>query len=214
MVKNKSMESFINYNYKELTKGECIERILCVWLFGVAVCLLGKNNTIFFALIIPVCLAITLLISVLAAKYIKLKGSRFLSDGISWLFYSIMLNLASYRFYMIFQHERNTALIVVSLLSLPVSIMCYLLIVYRNIKLDKYGTKSGLSAIGGLALLGGVFGILVAKIMINSIDQNDQVILVSLILLFLSILVSSGSMNFLKYFLWRKLRKSENTTNT
>lgn len=173
MVDNKSINSFINYNYKELTKKECIKRIFCIWIFGLAVCLLGKSNIIYFALIIPICLLITIVICILTVRYLSSKGARFLCDGIATSFYSVMLNLASYRFYMIFQPERNIALIVLSLLSLPISVLCYLLMVYRNIKLDRYSTKTTSSAIGLLALSGGIFGIFIAQIMIKNIDQND-----------------------------------------
>ncbi len=211
MVDSKGINSFVNYNYKALTKSECIKRIFCIWIFGLAVCLLGRSNTIYFAVIVPICLVITILISISAVRYLNCKGARFLCDGTADLFYSIMLNLASYRFYMIFQPERNIALIILSLLSLPISILCYLLIVYRNIKLDKYNSaKANFLPIGSIALIGGAFGIFVAKNMIKNIDQNSQVVLVSIILLFLSILVSIGSLNFLKYFLWRKYGQSRN----
>lgn len=200
MINEKKIAEFVNYEYKPFSKKECIKRIFLIWVLSTALCLLGQNNLAWFIVLFLINAFITVGFTYLLTKKSQEKSSRFLCDGTAYSYYSVLLNLAAYRFVTLFSPP-NLFLAIVLLAVLPVCIILFLILVYRNIKKDRYNKKKIATGAFGLPFLGGILGFTVAKIFIKNIDQEFSILFVAAGLVFLSGLMSMGSLNFLKFIL-------------
>ena len=204
MIDKKQIAEFVNYGYKPFSKKECIKRIFLIWILSTALCFLGQNNTVWFIVLFLINFFITVGFTYLLIKKSQEKSSRFLCDGTAYLYYSILLNLAAYRFLTLFSPPN--ILLAISLLAvLPVCIILLLMLVYRNIKKDRYNKNYIATGACGLPFLLGILGFTTAKVFMKDVDQESSILIIAVCLVFLSGLMSIGSFNFLKFILLRRI---------
>lgn len=204
MIDKKQIAEFVNYEYKPFSKKECIKRIFLIWILSTVLCFLGQNNTAWFIVLFLINVLITVGFTYLLIKKTQEKSSRFLCDGTSYLYYSVLLNLAAYRFITLFSPP-NLFLAIALLAVLPVCIILFLILVYQNIKKDRYNKNKIAAGTFGLPFLGGILGFTVAQIFMKDIDQESSILIIVAGLVFLSGLMSVGSLNFLRFILLRKM---------
>lgn len=205
MIDEKRLNEFVNYDYKPFSKKECIKRIVLIWILSMALCFLGHKNAIWFISLFVINTFITIGFVYLLLKKSKEKSSRFLCDGTAYLYYSVILNLAAYRFITLWS-DSNIFLAISFLAILPICIILFLFLVYRNIKKDRYNKKKIAVVACGLPISGAVLGFAVARIFVKDVDQASAILFVAIGLVFLSVLMSIGSLNFLKFGLLYKIK--------
>lgn len=204
MIDKKQIAEFVNYKYKPFSKKECIKRIFLIWILSTALCLLGQNNTAWFIVLFLINAFITVSFTYLLIKKSQEKSSRFLCDGTAYLYYSVLLNLAAYRFVTLFSPP-DLLLAIALLAVLPVCIILFLILVYRNIKKDRYNKNYIATGACGLPFLLGILGFTAAQIFMKDTDQESSILIIVVGLVFLSGLMSVGSLNFLRFILLRKM---------
>lgn len=204
MIDKKQIAEFVNYKYKPFSQKECIKRIFLIWILSTALCLLGQNNTVWFIVLFLINAFITVGFTYLLIKKSQEKSSRFLCDGTAYLYYSVLLNLAAYRFVTLFSPP-NLFFVITLLAVLPVCIILFLILVYRNIKKDRYNKNYIATGACGLPFLLGILGFTTAKIFMKDVDQESSILIVAAGLVFLSGLTSVGSISFLKFILLRRI---------
>lgn len=206
MVNVENIWFFINYNYEPFSKKQCIKRLAFIWFFSLLMCLIGARLEILEAGIVIANIGISSFFLVLVFKYSTLKISRFLCDGVTYFYIAIILNLASYRF-LTLEIKKNIVLLLILLLLLFIDIGIFMLIVYKNIKLNKYSLQEKGGKLISLPFLMGTGGFFVAKSFLQDASQESITILISTILLLLSCMVGIGSLNLLKAVLMIKIQK-------
>lgn len=208
MVNKQNIMSFLDYNYTPFRIKQCIIRLIVIWILSIALCFIGTFSLLLVCLISFFNIAISTVFCILIIKFRKAKISRFLCDGLTSLYIAIILNMASYRIISL-QINDNWILALIFLVLLFLCICFFILIVYFNIKSDKYNVKSIIKKSLSFPLLGGVCGIVVAKLFLQNISQNTAVLILSINTLLLSFIVSIGSLALLKAFLIRYIKKAD-----
>ncbi len=208
MVNKQNIMSFLDYNYTPFRIKQCIIRLIVIWILSIALCFIGTFSLLLVCLISFFNIAISTVFCILIIKFRKAKISRFLCDGLTFLYIAIILNMASYRIISL-QISDNWILALIFLVLLFLCICFFILIVYFNIKSDKYNVKSIIKKSLSFPLLGGVCGIVVAKLFLQNISQNSAVLIFSINTLLLSFIVSIGSLALLKAFLIRYIKKAD-----
>ncbi len=204
MVNMKNIISFLDFNYTPFSRKQCIKRLFVIWILSIVLCFIGKFYIILACLITFLNIVISIVFCTLIIKFQKAKISRFLCDGLTFLYIAIILNITSYRIITL-QINDNWFLAVVLLFLLFLCICFFILIVYFNIKSDKYNVKSTSKKLISFPLVGGVCGIAVAKLFLQNISQNSAVLILFISTLLLSFIVSIGSLSLVKAFLLKYL---------
>lgn len=201
-MNKKNIQNFIDYNYVPLSRSVCIKRILILWIFNIPFYLLDKFS-FFVGIIFSI---VNLFVSAVFIKIAKNKTdnkeSKFLCDGIACLYYSIILNIASY-IALSFNNGYNYFLLITLILSLAVCIAVFVLLIFKFIKDDKYNKNSGVGKYALIPFCGGLFGISLGRLFFSGNDNTQAgIIVIAMCLLFISYMLSIGSLNFVKlYFL-------------
>lgn len=200
MINNEKVQRFIDYNYICFSKKQCIKRILTMLCLSVIVCILKpqKLNCI-------LCFGLTaLLISVffvyLILKRSSDKNSRFLCDGVFYLYISIILNFLSYRV-LSFIKETNLWVCLFFFLLLFLFIMLVVVLVIMNIKNDKYEKGKEINRIYPFAFA--IFALIISRLFFRNIAGSVAWQIISGCLLLLSFITSIGTLNLLKAYLYR-----------
>lgn len=208
MVNKQNIMSFLDYNYTPFRIKQCIIRLIVIWILSIALCFIGTFSLLLVCLISFFNIAISTVFCILIIKFRKAKISRFLCDGLTFLYIAIILNMASYRIISL-QINDNWILALIFLVLLFICICFFILIVYFNIKSDKYNAKSIIKKSLSFPLAGSVCGIVVAKLFLQNISQNSAVLILLINTLLLSFIVSIGSLALLKAFLIRYIKKAD-----
>ncbi len=210
MVNKDNIISFLNYNYTAFSKKQRVFRIFWLWILSV-LCSIVQVPIALKCAVLLLGFVISSIFIVLTAKFSKNKVSRYLCDGLFCLYIAIMLNIASCGFLSLFINI-NGILYLIFLLLLVLCVCVFSVLVFHNIKSDKYSINNSVKTLMIFPLLGSMCGFIFAKIFLQNIDKQNAVLILSIILLFLSLIISIGSLNLLKVFLLLYLKKSSAST--
>lgn len=203
MVNLENIQNFINYGYQKFSKKQCIKRLIFLWLLSLICCVTGTNN-------LPWMVGLFLFITIISVLFLYLilfdsssKISRFLCDGITFLYVSILLLLISYRISVIHSKE-NLLLLLIYLIIWICSISSFSVIVFLNIKANNYAETKRQSGATFFPLLAGGVGMCVARFLLSSFSDEAMLQILSLILLLLSLITGIGSISIVKAILLRR----------
>ena len=202
MVNNENIDAFINYNYIPFNKAQSIKRIVFMWVSSTILCLIGKQLLIWMLPFALINILISILFITLITKSNDSKLSRYLSDGIFYLYIAVVLNLASYRV-MTLQIGSNGILAIILMLLMLACILIFVFVTLSNIKSNKFSGIGNAKKIISLPFLGGICGILAAKFFMQGQSQQTVLIIVAFIFLILSFIMSIPSINLLKAILYK-----------
>lgn len=205
MVNKDNIISFLNYNYTAFSIKQCAFRIFWVWILSV-LCFIVQVPIALKCSVLLFDFVISSIFIVLIAKFSKNKVSRYLCDGLFCLYIAIILNIASSGFLSLFINI-NGILYLIFLLLLVLCVCIFSVLVFYNIKSNKYSMNNSVKILMIFPLLGSTGGFIFAKIFLQNIDKQNAVLILSMILLFLSLIISIGSLNLLKVFLLIYLKK-------
>lgn len=205
MVNN--ITHFIDYNFVPFSKGQCIKRMMFIWLLNIPFYFF-KNSILFLGLFFSI---INLIVSVcfirLIYKFADSKSSRFICDGIMYLYISILLITFSY-IALTFVIGEKILLLCILLCALLLFVFLFTKLVYKYIMEDRYNVRSGNKKINSLPFIGAFSAILLARLFLNDISNNLAVTLFSMCLLFLAFIISIGSINLVKVLLMKKVKNT------
>ena len=148
-------------------------------------------------------LVLSVFFIILIVKYSHSKISRFLCDGIFFLYVSIVLNLASYMV-MTIQDKFNLLLCLVLLSLLFICIFLVLLMTYHNLKSNKYCETKKQKQFIFTPFYSGVVGIIVAKLLLKEQSQQEILSFMASLLLILSFITGIPSIILLKAWLYKR----------
>lgn len=203
MVNKENIESFINYNYVPFNRTQSIKRIAFMWFASAVLCLIGSQSTTWILAFLLINIIISSLFLILIKKFNHSKISRFLSDGIFYLYVAIVLNLSAYKVMTLLIGE-NKILAIVFLLLMSVCILIFVLVTLANIKTNKFCGIGNAKTMILLPFAGGVCGVLVAKFFMRGQSQHTVLTMVAFILLILSFIMSVPSINLMKAILYKR----------
>lgn len=206
MVNTNNIISFLNFNYTPFSKKQCIVRLIVIWTLS-SLCCIGKFSFLMICVSLIFNIAISTIFCILMVKHQKAKISRYLCDGLTYLYISIILNIASYNF-LTLEINESWILSIIFLILLFLCICSFLLLVYFNIKSDKYTIESNIKKSFFSPLIGSVCGIAFTKLFLQNVSMDISILIVSMILLILSFALSIGSLNLLKALFIVYLKKS------
>lgn len=205
MINKDNIISFLNYNYTAFSIKQCAFRIFWVWILSV-LCFIVQVPIALKCSVLLFDFVISSIFIVLIAKFSKNKVSRYLCDGLFCLYIAIILNIASSGFLSLFINI-NGILYLIFLLLLVLCVCIFSVLVFYNIKSNKYSMNNSVKILMIFPLLGSTCGFIFAKIFLQNIDKQNAVLILSMLLLFLSLIISIGSLNLLKVFLLIYLKK-------
>lgn len=205
MVNNQKINAFIDYQYTPFRKGQCVKRLIIIWLLSAAFCLIGDCAAAWAIFLGVFNVLVSALYIALIVKYAQSKASRFLCDGFFYLYLAMILNFASYRI-MTLQSGSNWLLLIFLLSLLLICIVIFLFVVFYHIKADQFNPENPANnrKAGPLPYLLGGCGILAANILFKGQSEQVGLMILSFALLILSLLLGIGSLQFLRLMLMIK----------
>lgn len=201
-----NINSFINFHYIPFSRKQCLIRIFVIWLLS-ALCLVGIEKLISLVFIVLFDVIISIVFGILIFRSPKKKASRFICDGLTCLYDSILLNLLAYRVLTLVFGDNIVVMFVFILLLFLCVFISFLLVLY-NIKTDKYKAEADNKSILILSMLGAACGIIFAKLLLPNISQHYIILLLSVLLLVISFFLSAGSVNLLKAYFIKIITKN------
>ena len=203
MVEN-NIDLFINYNYVPFKKSQCVKRLLLIIILSAPLCFIGNHKTSWVVFTIVFDFVLCCVFITLIAKFSKLKISRFWCDGLFGLYISIILNITSYRIVTLTIGE-NRLLFILFLFLMFFCIFVYQIVFISKIKANNYSIKSKSKKLSLFSFMGGLFGILTAKVLLAGQSQETIMSFLAFLLLLLSLIFSIvASVSFLKVLLCKK----------
>lgn len=195
------INAFLDYNFTSLSTRQCIERIVLIWIFSTALCFVRKPTLGWMIPFGIFNILVSALFIVLIVKYKTDKISRYLCDGISCLYISVIFNMIAYRLLM----KQSLILLLAFLLLLIICMTAFLFIALHNIKNDKYSGEHTANRIMTIPLVAaGACGILTAKIFLQGQSQQTVLVIGVSAFLILSFIFSLSVISFLKVILYYK----------
>lgn len=201
---NENINSFINYNYIPFDKKQCVKRLILLWILSVVVPLIGKLTVLWGITIALADVLIAVLFLILIIKFSQKKSARFLCDGGSCLYLSLILDFAAYRV-LVLQTGNSRILFFAFLLLLVVNIFVCMFLFHQKVQSDKYWANPT----GGISLLTPLVGGSLGYVIVRFFSPDNGFIIISVCLLIASLLISLGSINLLKVFFLKKIEMSE-----
>ena len=200
MISRDNISSFVDYNFKPFCKVQALKRILLIWILSLPMCFLGNNSIGWILIVTSIDIAITVFFAKLIRNFSRLKTSRFLCDGITYLYISIILNLTSYRI-LTFNVAGLWYLAFLFVFLLCMSIIILVGLVYKYIKEGKYNSDST-GKVSAVPFFAGFSGMLFARIFLN--DVETPFVAMSVCLLFLSFFTGICCLGLLKAIFVKK----------
>ncbi len=208
MVNSEQINAFINYNYIPFDKKQCIKRLLIIWIASTILCFIRKPVLLWVLLLGIVDLLLSIVFIALVVRYSQLQISRYLCDGLFYLWMAVILNLASYRV-MTLLIDPNWLLAIILMGLLILCIAIFVLVTFLNIKSEKFSETGAPRKLLFLPFFSGAIGIMVARILLQGQSQEEMLTFVSYILLILSFILGIASINLLKAILYNKVTLRE-----
>lgn len=212
--------NFINFKYAPFSKSQCIKRIVLLWILNIPfyfICRIDGFDKFSFYIGIAftsINLIVLFVFVYLICKKSNTKEARFLCDGITYLYYSVLLNMLA--FILLSYNKKYSFLLILFLIAVLLSsVAMFMIIVYKSIKRDDYA--EGNTAAGKYTFIpfsSGILGTIFARILFNNVDDTQiGIYVIGLCSLFFSCIMSIGSISFVRLFVLKKLKadKSENS---
>lgn len=202
-MNTENINCFLLFNDQIIRKKQIVTRILLIWGFTVAIWMFYSNNTFLILTVLNIPFTI-FSISIMKRKS-KKEYYRNVFMGLHSIYSSVMLVLISYGMCVI-QTQNKPVLLLTMFLLLVLFVSLLIIIINRNIKKGVYcQNQSADKTIAKYSLIGSFIGVFISRLVMPHLSQNMISILVSLILLFLAYLNSSGCSYLYKAYLEKKL---------
>lgn len=199
------IEAYLSYGYTPFRKVQCVERIIGAWVASAVLLVIGERSVAWAVPLGLCCLLITALFITLTVRHSKERLSRYLCDGVFSLYLALLLDLAAFRITVL---QSGVSLLraagFVGLLLL--SIAAWGLLVRKNIKSGRYSEAAKPQKVGAWAYIGGALGVLAAPVLLAG---RDGLTIASVGLIFVSLLLSAGSLNLQRALLDIKMQRRE-----
>ena len=183
-------------------KGQCVKRILFLWVLSAGVCFIGERRVWAVGLAAgAVCVSV--FFAVLIVRHSSTKRARFLCDGVFSLYLSLLFNLAAYRLFAL-ETGDSWMMAVGFLLLLFGCVLAFLFITFRNIKKGVFSKEPTAKQTAILPAAGGAVGVLAARFLLAGQPQQTVFRLTGALLLILSLLISIPGINILKAVLCKE----------
>ncbi len=203
---NKDIEqirAFVMYNYIPFNKMQCVKRLLAIWITSLMLCLVG-GPTVPWILILGVFdLFLSAIFLHLALKHSQSQISRYLCDGIFYLYLAVFFNLVFYRL-MSLQNGSNWILAGILLVSLALWIFVFGILTIANIKSGKFSKEKPSTKMKSLPYFCGAMGMLTAGLALQGVSEQTALTIVSFIFLLPSFTFGIGSINLLKVLYYKR----------
>ena len=210
MTKEK-IENFINFRFTPLTKNKYVTRILFFWALNIPFYFYDSFSLITGIVFSVINVLSTVLFIMLAITIADTKFAKFLSDGISCIYYSAVFLFAGFILLSIANGYNYLLLAILILLYLLFAAL-FLLIVLRNIKKDAYNEKNlgGSGSVFMAPFAGGLLGISVGRLFFSGTSNQVSFYILGACLLFMAYILILGSMSLVKWYFLRNLSKYQN----
>lgn len=195
--------AFLKFNYIPFSKAQYIKRLVIIWVAGAVLCFIGGLTAPWILTVAAACLPISALFVALTVRHSQSQMSRYLCDGVFWLYITVTLNLASYRVTVLIIGS-DWVLLAVQLTLLAALTLAFVPVVVSNIKHDKYTETAAPPKAAILPYLAAALGMGAAKILLPGQSQQTSLAVISAALLLLSLLTAIGSVNLLKALMYKR----------
>lgn len=194
------IDLFLNYNYKPISKKNCVENILLVWFVSIWICVLGDNK-MQWAIVVGVLDIAAVVVSLfLMIKHKNTPTARHSCDCGLMFSLSFAFLLISYRL-QTKESGENFLLLAFLLFLLLLCNAGVLLLTLDRIKKNKYAIQSKSSGYAWIPIAGSVLGIVFARLFLPDIQEDKVLLLTAVSAIFLSCVCSVGSVALLKLVL-------------
>ena len=194
---DRGIRNFINYHYQPLTIFQIAMRLIVVGILNAACCILGSDRYAWaIVILIPNLLLVGIMLYILRTGIHK-QNSRFLWDGATYTYISVILNLIAYRI-ITWKSGGNLGLLLSFLLVLFLSFATVGILVFQNIRNDRYSEQSSKASKSVAPYLLSLIGFLLAKHCLSAVGSQIGIQIIVIALLFLSALIGIGWGNLIK----------------
>ncbi len=205
----KSLKSFLEFNYEPINTKYVLSRMLAILIFNLLVIYLSKIKLFSILIYLMFYLFfIGLSIRILIIKNRNYKN-KFLFDGVFSIYLSILFFRMSYLLFT-FGKPNNYLIFFLMIFIMCANIFFVLKIVKNNIKKKKYNEKNNISKIYIFSLVGAVIGIVFARVVTPSFNQEFMLIVVSFIFFLMALIFETGIIEFLKLYYYKKYKEELN----
>ncbi len=199
-----NIRAFVFYNFIPFHKGQCIRRLILLWVLGIPLCLISPQNLPWTALFILLNLSASIILVATTMRRDLSVTSRFICDGTFWCATAMILNLTAYKIISL-TCRQNFLLLFIPLVALIVCTTILLYVVYNKIKCGKYNTEKERGIVFSPAVAS-ASGFIVAGVFLRNMTQGELIWIVYYLLVMFSLLLFSiGSVSFLKAYYAAKL---------
>ena len=202
-INQENVKEYINYESGVPTYKLLQSSLIMCCIIGIPSSLFGKYSNITKIILLP-CIVIFCLWTIYQLIYKNINREHFiLYLGVTSFFTSFLFMIAAYKFALMAYNvtiEHVLFIIIIFVIINSINILNVL----RLIKKGYYKKKGRNENPSALFIAVSVCGLSMGKLFINTKQENVIAILVSL-LLFMAILFTTGTHNFLKYYYIKKL---------
>lgn len=195
--------SFINFQYRPLTKDYTTQMLGITWTASMLSSLAYPAVFVFLCLYFILNLVLTIFTKKVLLKD-KRPCSKFLFDGICWTYISIVILIASY-FLLTFGTKGNLVIILVMFAIEVGSIIFTFFIVKYLIKKGAYKNQARNNTPIYISLISAGLSAVVARVMIAQLPDVSPFLVIAICMMVIAIILSSLSVNFLKFYYYNKL---------
>lgn len=205
-----NIRNFINYHYQPLSASQIAARLITLWVLSIVCCLLGPDRYVWaIGILIPNLLIVGIILYILPIG-IREKNSKFLWDGVTYLYISVILNLTAYRI-LTWESGYDFALLFFLLLVLLLSLAAAGILVLYNIRDDRYNEQGQTSGKSILPYLLSLVGFLFVKYYLDAVGNHIGIQIIAMALLLISAFIGLGWTNLIRFVLNRKLKTGGNS---
>lgn len=200
---SKKITSFKNYNFTPFNKKQCIQRLIFMWIYGIAICLLSTPFYAWLSFVIAGNISVSIFFIFLIAKKSKEKISRFWCDGICYLYNAFLTYLLSY-FFITLDRTNDWLLFIILMCMFILVFIAILISICSNIEKDRYNSKNDISPLSKLSifsLLGASFAMFIMRIISHYLSPNSTIVLISALCLLLAVILELGGGTILRALL-------------
>lgn len=205
-MEKQKIENFINHGYRPYSRKENIKRIIFMWLLSFVTVYIGEHKSFWLVLLCTTNIFVSFVLGFTDFKHRHSKLSRYICDATTCSYYSVLLNILSYKL-LALNKSPSLQLCIILLTLLVLSTSVSLLIVFKSIKANKYSAQQSDKKAFVVPLIGSICGFCAARFLLPDLSQEAAILLVAVISLFLSLIIGIGSINFLKAFWYYKTTK-------
>ena len=198
------VQQFVHYNYKPLSTSYIFTRLITVWLLSGVCSLLGENKLplgigLFFCSFLVTAVALYIWKS-----GIKKMNNRFLWDGITNMYISIILNLLSYRL-LAWQRGDDLMLLLFFVAATMLFFSISAVIVSWNIKKGRYNKEVQSTSKPAAPYILGCLAIIFTKSFLQTGKSQGGIYVLVMSLIILSAIMGLGWTSLIRLVLNKRL---------